>query len=272
MTTLARTEVDRYLERIGLDPDGIRSVDRDVDLLATLQTAHARHVPFENLSIVGDPFGDAPGPGVVLDTPALLEKVVGRGRGGYCYELNGLFTSLLDALGFDVHRAAAMVVPDDGDPSVPANHHVNLVTLDRRYVVDIGMSSPQMHRPTPLDDGVVRDPTVDVGWRVVDNDRPRYDRTVESTHGDGDWTVRYVFDATPRDLSYFRASCDFLASSPTSPFTDGPIVTVDTEDGWLDLREGTFTRVVDGERSEREVSPAAWYELLEEEFGLSVPT
>jgi N-hydroxyarylamine O-acetyltransferase len=271
-------EVDRYLDRIGLDPGAIRNRDPGVETLARVQAAHVRHVPFENLSVVGDPFGDDPGEGVTLSIPALYETVVERERGGYCFELNGLFTVLLDALGFDVHRGAAMVVPDDGEHTTPANHHAIVVTLDRQYVVDVGMGMPAMRRPTPLDGDETPADVAGVEWRVVTNDRPTYGRTTEyRIKGDGngrtdveDWTDRYVFDTTPRELSYFRAACDYLASAPESPFTGSVTVQVGTETGWCELDQETFVRVEDGQRTERNVSPGEWDDVLHREFGLWV--
>jgi N-hydroxyarylamine O-acetyltransferase len=262
--------VDRYLGRIGLDADEIRGRDRDTGTLARLQAAHVRHVPFENLSIVGDPFGDAPGEGVSLEASALYRKIVERERGGYCFELNGLFTALLDALGFDVHRAAAMIVPEDGEHTTPANHHAIVVTLDRRYVVDVGMGSPRMRRPAPIGGGSTPADPAGAEWRVVPNDRPIYGLTTEYRN-DGGWEPRYVFDPTPRDLSYFGAACDYLATAPESPFTEGVTVQVGTEEGWRELTRETFARVENGERTERDVPAEEWDDLLAEAFDLCVP-
>lgn len=269
MAPLDAAAVDGYLERVGVEPAAVRAAGRDVETLARLQTAHATHVPFENLSIVGDPFADGFGPGVTLDLEELYEKIVVHERGGYCFEVNGLFTMLLEALGFDVHRAAAMVLPEDGEARVPANHHVIIADLDRPYVVDVGTASPQMHRPTPLDGEVVHVDPMDVRWRVVGNDRPAYDRSMQYRVGDDDWETRYVFNPTPRELTYFHASCDFLASSPESPFTGDPIVMRDTEDGWLKLGREVFIRVERGDRSKREIARDEWYDLLEREFDLT---
>lgn len=273
MASLDADAVDAYLDRIGLVPGDIRSAEPNLDALTRLQTAHVKHVPFENLSIVGDPFDGERGSGVRLDIGHLHNKIVDRGRGGYCYELNGLFTTLLDALEFDVHRAAAMVVNDeeDNEHSTPANHHTIIVSLDRPYVVDVGMI-PQMRQPTPLDGEDTPADEAGVRWRVVQNDRPMYNLRMEYSIADADWKPRYDFDRTPRELPYFEASCDYLSNAPEAYFANNPIVCIAVGDGRLELKEDSFTRVSRGERSEREISPEEWYELLKQEFGLSVPT
>lgn len=270
MTALDARQIDRYLQRIGLEPAVVRAAPRDGELLAQLQEAHVRTVPFENLAIVGDPFTDARGEGITLDVPTLYEKIVERERGGYCFELNGLFTSLLDALGYDVHRAAAMVVGEGGDPSPPANHHTILVTLDTPHIVDVGVGSPQMRQPTPLSGIATAEDAAGVRWRVVDSDRPDTEFTTQFRKPGEGWETRYVFETAPRDLSYFRATCDYLSRAPESPFTGDPTVHRATECGWLELRRETLGRVERGKKTVEDVPPDEWHTVLKREFGLSI--
>jgi Arylamine N-acetyltransferase len=111
----------------------------DLETLARLRRAHLTTVPFETLAIMGDPCGEQEGEGVVLAVFHLYEKIVERRRGGYCFELNGLFHALLAGLGYDVRRAVARTT---SVLRTPANHHTNVIDLDRRYVVDVGTGTP----------------------------------------------------------------------------------------------------------------------------------
>lgn len=254
-----------YLERIGVAPETVEAAD--LATLERLQRAHVTSVPFETLAIVGDPYGDRSGPGVELSLPATYEKLVDRGRGGYCFELNGLFHWLLAEVGYEVDRVAARVT-SDGDAGPPANHHTNVVQLDRRYVVDVGMGTPVMRRPVPLN-GEVRTDEAGVEWRIVESDRP--DETYRSEFrepGDDEWSRRYVFSDVPRDLGYFEATNDYLQSAPESPFTGDPVVSIATEDGHLKLSGETLTETVGAEEYERTVSADEWYATLERAFGL----
>src|SRR5215468_1867636 len=91
-------QLEAYLTRIGVP----QPAAADAAALRWLHRAHLLAVPFENLSIhLGEP--------ISLDPGDLLAKVVGRRRGGFCYELNGAFALLLEALGFGVRRVAARV-------------------------------------------------------------------------------------------------------------------------------------------------------------------
>lgn len=258
--------VAAYLDRLGVDAATV--TDPDLDTLARLQRAHVTSVAFENLSITGHPFTEADGPGVTLSTPAIYEKVVEKRKGGFCFELNGLFHSLLDELGYDVDRVAARMVGDDGSATPPANHHVNVVDLDERYVVDVGMGIPTMRQPTPLS-GESRTDEVGVEWRVAPADRPDEQFQTEFREpGDDDWSLRYVFSDVSRAFGYFEATCDYLQSAPESPFTGDPFVTVATDEGHLKLTREKLTESVGDDVDEDAVTAAEWPSLLYDRFGL----
>lgn len=257
---------ESHLSRIGLDRSQVRVAN--LETIERLQRAHVTSVPFETLSITGDPYGHRDGEGVSLGLPHLYEKVVDRRRGGFCFELNGLFGWLLAELGFDADRVAARVVGSDGDPGTPAGHHTNLVSLDRTYVVDVGFGPPILRRPLPLD-GSVRSDDAGVEWRVVELDRPDADYMTRSRGPNEDeWTDRYIFDATPRDLDFFEATCEYFSTATDSSFTGDPIVQMATERGYRKLSSETLIRNERGEEREREVGEDEWYDVLEDEFGL----
>ncbi|ADQ65722.1 arylamine n-acetyltransferase [Halogeometricum borinquense DSM 11551] len=253
---------DRYLERLAVDPD--RVADPTFQALERLQRAHVTSVPFETLSITGDPHGARDGEGIVLSIPALYEKVVERHRGGFCFELNGLFGWLLTELGFDVTRVAARMV---SDLELPANHHPLLVTLNGDdHLVDAGMGAPMLRRPVPLGESVDRD-EAGVAWRTADSDRPDAEYLLQYCESD-DWQDRYVFDSTRRELDYFAATCDYLQSAPESGFTGDPVVVKPTPDGHAKLKPTVFSRTRGDETDEQSVDEAEYRRLLRETFGI----
>ena len=96
-----------YLRRIGITGP----LRADTRTLKRLHRQHLVTVPFENLSIhMGEP--------VSLDLAALYDKIVRRRRGGFCYELNGLFAELLRRLGYRVTLLSAGVAKDDIQVSI----------------------------------------------------------------------------------------------------------------------------------------------------------
>ena len=127
MVNQLSVDIDAYLGRIGYEG----SREPSAETLGELQSAHLRAVPFENLSIhSGEP--------IVLEDEALFEKIVNRRRGGFCYELNGLFAALLRGLGFEVEMLAAGVATEADNFGPEFDHMTLLVKLDERWMADVG--------------------------------------------------------------------------------------------------------------------------------------
>src|SRR5215210_5229475 len=120
-------DITAYLERINYHG----SLAANAETLRALQVAHLLAVPFENLSI------HAKEP-IVLEDEALFAKIVGRRRGGFCYEANGLFASLLRTLGFDVSMLSAEVANAEGGFGPAFDHMALMVRLEQRWLVDVG--------------------------------------------------------------------------------------------------------------------------------------
>src|SRR5688572_18227184 len=112
-------DVDAYLQRMNYQ--GLRSPTAET--LRQLQLAHLFAVPFENLSI----HSSQP---IILEDGALFEKIVGQRRGGFCYELNGLFAALLRSLGFSVDMLSAGVANKDGTFGTDFDHMLLLDSIE----------------------------------------------------------------------------------------------------------------------------------------------
>src|SRR4030095_16487825 len=92
-------EVEKYLQRLGYNG----SIQPTIELLQVLQKRHLLNVPFENLDI----HYKVP---IQLDLETIFEKVVIKKRGGFCYELNGIFYEMLRSIGIDLKMISARVV------------------------------------------------------------------------------------------------------------------------------------------------------------------
>ena len=218
-----------YLERIGVD----EPVTVDLAGLTLLQERHLATVPFENLSIhLGEP--------IVLSEERLLEKVVGRRRGGFCYELNGAFAALLRSLGFEVTLLAARVFTPVG-LGPPYDHMTLRVDLDEPWLADVGFGR-FVARPVRYGDpGAQQDPAGSVTFREA----PQGDLDVVL-----DGTPQFRIDQRPRDLEEFGATCWYQQTWPESHFRTSLTCSLPTHDGRVTLSDRLLITTVDGVRTE----------------------
>ncbi len=244
----------RYLDRIGFGGE----VRHDVDTLEALQRAHLTAVPFENLHVYHRR-------GVGTSAAWSVPKVVDRGRGGWCFELNGAFASLLESLGFEVRRFAATVLIDGVTDREPA--HLTLeVSLDRPYLVDVGFGDSFI-LPLPLDAPGSHD--AGIGTYVLDVDGPTTTMSELSTHGDT--APLYRFERDPVEMEFFDAASQRLQSAPGLSWTAHPFATrlVDGGPDRVTLLHDRLRLRRDGVWTETPVAAEDWGEMLCTWFGMT---
>lgn len=123
-----------YLEQLGFtDPNINQTITPDLDTLKRLQLAHLIQYPFQSVTTILDRPVD-------LDDEAIYDKLVVRRLGGYCYELNGLFLSLLRHLGYQARIITGIVIINNQlEPRNARTHMAIMVTIDKQnYLVDVG--------------------------------------------------------------------------------------------------------------------------------------
>jgi N-hydroxyarylamine O-acetyltransferase len=239
-TRLDAARTDAYLARLGLTRGDVRP---DLPTLTLLHGRHLRTVPFENLSV------HLPEP-IVLDADALVDKLTVRGRGGFCYELNGAFAALLTTLGFAVDRYEARVGPD-GD-GMPFDHLCLRVRGDDvDHLADVGFGASFLH-PRPLAFDVPQDDPA--GTYELRSVADGWFDLVE------DGVVQFRCSTTPHALADFAGGCAHHSTSPDSPFTQGTICSRATPEGRVSIAGRMLKVSAAGGTTEREVTDDA--ELL----------
>jgi len=247
-------DVAAYLTRIG-------HRSRNDPTLGTLRALHRQHllsVPFENLDIhLGRP--------IELREEAIFGKVVRARRGGFCYELNGLFGWLLDRIGFAVATISARVTTG-GRMGPEFDHLALIVQLGGSWLVDVGFGR-SFAEPLELlpgrvlrqDDCAYRIDEAGGTWSMWERDPARA------------WSERYRFTLAARRLDDFAAMCRHHQTSPDSSFTRERVCSRLTPDGRLTLTEDRLIEAIGGERRVTPVmSDARYRELLRERFGIDL--
>ena len=244
-----------YARRIGYEGP----LSPTLEVLGGLCAAHIRTVPFENLAILE-------GAPISLEPEALFHKVVLRRRGGYCFELNGLFAALLKSLGFQVEHLLGRVWSSNRADPVPT-HQVSRVTVEgEAYLVDVGFGARVLRAPLPwrLDAEVAQGPDLFRLVRVDNDEWMLQGREAEA------WMDLYsLLPCAVRQQDYLPAN-HYTSTHPASPFVLNAVAALTTADGRVTFRNRELRRVSAGGVETRELrEPAELAPLLAVEFGLA---
>jgi N-hydroxyarylamine O-acetyltransferase len=245
-------DVDAYLERIGYSG----SREATAETLSHLHRSHLLSVPFENLDI-------ALGRRIVPSVESFFDKIVSQRRGGFCYELNGLFGWLLKELRFPVTMLSARVC--DGElPGPEFDHLVLLVKLEKDLLADVGFGDSFLE-PLPMKETAVHQ---DSAYRVTGLNP---ELALERRRGDAGWQREYVFSLTPRRLADFSGMCDYHQTDPASNFTRRTLCSLATPTGRVTLSGRRAIVTTASAREERDVADEEEYRgLLRTWFGIDL--
>lgn len=248
--------LEAYLARI----DFHSASKPEESTLSALQYAHMLSVPFENLDI-------HLGRKIVLDEARVFDKVVERRRGGFCYELNSLFASLLTQLGFRVTLVAAQVFQDDGTVGPPFDHLALLVTLDHeQYLVDVGFGNSST---IPLRLSERGEQASGHGVYQICADANGYTLMKKAASSAHPIQPLYRFSTTPRQLAEFDEMCTYHQTSERSHFTKKEICSRATPSGRITI---SGTQLIETTGESRQVTelptPEDRQRALMQHFGI----
>jgi len=218
-------DVRRYVERIGFEG----ALTENLDCLMNLHRCHVMSIPFEALDVQ---YGNE----IVLDLDHLFEKVIEGRRGGYCYELNYLFNSLLTEIGFNSKIVSASIY-DDGVIGPEFDHMAIVVQLDDLYLVDVGYGDLFIE-PLCIRENVVQEDQ----FKLYQMKAATTDHLVlkESLKSNVQWVDRYQFSTKPRTVRDFEEQNNFKQNSPLSYFVENRICTIATPHGRKSIVNDTY--------------------------------
>jgi N-hydroxyarylamine O-acetyltransferase len=252
-------DLDAYFARVFFD--GARAPT--FETLRDLHLAHALTIPFENLNPLL-------GWRVPLDLPSIEEKLVRSGRGGYCFEQNGLLAAALRELGFKVTGLAARVLWNAAEDAIrPRTHMVLKIDLGAEsYIADVGFGGLTLTTPlrliTDLEQATAHEP-----FRLT---KIEADFKLEARIGEA-WKTLYRFDLQPQLPPDYELSNHYTSTYPTSHFRSMLIAALPVPGGRYALSNNQLAiHHIDGP-SERRVlgSVGEVRQVLESMFGLRLP-
>ncbi len=247
-----------YLARIGHDGPSPATLD-------TLRAIHLLHpgaITFENIDVL------LKRP-IRLELPAIADKIVTRGRGGYCYEQNTLLMAALRALGFSVRSVAGRIQWNMNGLVTARNHMVLLVSLpDGEYIADVGFGGLTLTAPLKLEPDMEQE--TPHGWYRIVRAGDEFQLQAKL---DGQWNAMYQFSLAGEDISDWEMANWFISTSPDSIFTKTLIVARPTSNRRYALRNNRLRiHHADGSTEQRMiVSSDELSGVLRGEFNLKLP-
>ena len=252
-------KISRFLERIGMD--AATKAEHSVDFLGRVQWQCVTNIAYENLDILA-------GKPLCLAPDALYEKIVLRGRGGYCFELNGLLTHMLREMGFTVTERFARFLRNETE--VPMRRHrVTIVHLsDGDYLCDIGVGQIAPRLPLRIEENTVQQQNDEI-YRFTRDDRHGW--VVWDLHHN-EWREYICFNNDEVfDVDFLQPSF-YCENHPSSPFNKGYMLAIKTESGRRTLDKRCY-KIFEGENIvhiEEDISDERLQTLLADAFRLSV--
>jgi N-hydroxyarylamine O-acetyltransferase len=242
-----------YLHRIGYRGP----VAPTLDVLRAVHRCHACAIAYENLDVIRAVPVDQ-------DIERIFAKIVGDGRGGWCYEMNGLLGWALREIGFTVTRMCGGVMRADRGDEAFGNHLVLKVDLDGPWIADVGLGDG-IFEPIPL-----REAT-----STQHGQRYRLQRLAP-----GEWRFHnrdnampptFDFVERPADETLLARTCDTLQTDPESMFRQNLVCQRMRVDGGHMLLGRVLTHHTGAEPRRLLESEADLVDVLENVFGITVP-
>lgn len=209
-------DVQKYLERLNYDGP----LDGSVNALFALQEAHYESVPYENFDILR-------GRALSMDLPDLYKKIVLMHRGGYCFELNGLFGALLRALGYDVTEYFARFLRNEPLIAMPRHRALIVKVQGKRYFVDVGVGGIAPRWPLLMTPGMEQKQNDETYRLSLD---PVLSNVIQELRH-GEWANYISFSDNPAYPVDFVAVNYWCQHAKESIFNKEPMATIRTPDG-----------------------------------------
>lgn len=234
---IQRIDTLAYLDRIG-----VKKEEPSLQFLKKLHRNHLLSIPFENLDIH---YHNK----IVLDYQMIFDKIIKQKRGGFCYELNGLFLHLLGNLGFKVFAGSARVFKDEAY-SPEFDHMLIFVRLqEETWLCDVGFGE-LFNYPKKIE---AQTPQLDLTTYF------RFEKTINA-----DWELQkskdnslfepmYLFTLQPRELIEFIPRCNYHQESTSSDFKNQKIISQQFPEGRITLTDRKLKTAFLGEVEEKEI-------------------
>lgn len=222
----SQKQIEKYLERIKYT----KSINMDKHTLDGLQLAHLKNIPYENLDILN-------GIPLSLEAQALFDKIITHQRGGFCFELNGLYSNLLKSMGFKVTNFVGRFILGEDEVQTRRHRILKVEANDGTYICDVGVRGESTRACLEFVEREVQSDGISeyklerddfYGWIL-------YQKEVGKQ-----WRQIYGFTEEPQLDIDFILPCFYCEKHPDSQFTSFMKISIFTDINQISLVEDVF--------------------------------
>ncbi|MEH6889919.1 arylamine N-acetyltransferase [Bacillus sp. JJ864] len=228
--------------------------------ICTLQSQFAKHIPFENMSIIQNE-------NVHITFEDVKRKIIDNRRGGVCYELNPLFYYALKELGFDVHLIGGTVFSNEENWLIQTHFATILHHNGQRYLIDVGFGSHHALQPLPFTGETITSPT---GIYRIQKKETTFGEYSFEKYQDGKLEIGYDFFLARIDETALQNAKQIITHHEKSPFNKSPLLTKRTDDGHITLTDKTYTVIKEKQKSKQTIDTQTFRALALREFGIAI--
>lgn len=249
-------KLDDYCRRIGF----FGELKPELATVQALMQQHLKTIPFENLNVLA-------GKVISLQPDDIVEKLIHQQRGGYCYEMNGLFTMALTALGIDYQWVAAR--PLFYPTKRPRTHAALIVNFDGvEWLLDLGFGSYGIREPMRLD---LLDQHIQQGFdQFMLTQEDDSDIAVQALV-DGTWVKQYGFNRSAVEWVDFAPANWMNSTHPDAIFTQKLVIVLFTKEGRKILSGNMFKEYKAGQLTQIALQDEQLATVLKQDFNLIKP-
>lgn len=245
-----------YLKRIGFT--GTPQVD--LPTLTALMCCHLFTIPFENIDVQRNRF-------VSLKPEDIVNKIIYSQRGGYCYEVNGIFAMALTAIGFKYQFCGGR--PMFYPTLRPKTHVVLAVEIDsEKFVCDLGFGSFGIRAPISLNQ--LNQP-IQQDYDQFELSKLDQDTFLVKAKVENEWKNQFCFDLYPMQWIDMTLPNYFNSTHPDTIFVQKLLVVKHNLDGRSILLDNQLKRYVKGKVEITQINRDDIPAILKSEFGIDYP-
>ena len=244
--------IEDYFKRINFEGNSQTTIEN----ITQIAQHHIFSIPFENLDVQA-------GKIVSMIPEEIVDKIVYKNRGGYCYETNGLLALALQKLGVPCYFTAArpMFYPEKR----PRTHLVIIAEIEgEKYLLDVGFGSHGIRKPINLnkiDEEINQDGFL---YRLQKMGK----EYLLQAKVKGEWLNQYAFSEQEYEFIDFVPANFMNSKHPDAIFVKAPLIVLYNPEGKKVLFKNTITYYTSDTVTEKTFTDAEYPLILEKEFGL----